>query len=122
MSQWLGLFLLLVLSIFRLCAQQFGEITGTITDSSGAIIAGTQVTVTNSATQQIRQANSNETGAYSIPYLVPGTYTIRIEKAGFKTSTRSGVDVHVGDIARVDFRLELGEMTQQVDVSGGATR
>jgi hypothetical protein len=111
---------LLVVPVFRLCGQQFGEITGTVTDASGAIIAGTQVRVTNTATQQARSANSNDSGVYSIPYLVPGTYAVRAEKPGFKVTTQSDVEVHVGDVARIDFRLELGEITQQVEVTGGA--
>src|ERR1035441_9398558 len=113
-------FLLIVLPAFRLCAQQFGEITGTVTDASGAIVSGAQVTVTNSATQQVRNAASNDAGIYAIPYLVPGTYAVRAGKAGFKVTSQAGVDVHVGDVARIDFRLQLGEISQQIEVTGGA--
>ena len=113
-------FLLIALPFFRLCAQQFGEITGTVTDASGAIVAGAHVTVTNSATQQVREASSNDSGVYAIPYLVPGTYAVRAEKPGFKVTTQSGVDVHVDNVARIDFQLQLGEMSQQVEVTGGA--
>jgi hypothetical protein len=113
-------FLLIALPVFRLCAQQFGEITGTVTDASGAIVAGAHVTVTNSATQQVREASSNDSGVYAIPYLVPGTYAVRAEKPGFKVTTQSGVDVHVDNVARIDFQLQLGEMSQQVEVTGGA--
>jgi hypothetical protein len=112
--------LLIALPVFRLCAQQFGEITGTVADDSGAVIVGTRVTVTNAATQQVRSATSNDTGVYSIPYLVPGTYAVRAEKSGFKVTTQSAVDVHVGVVARIDFRLQVGEVTQQVEVTGGA--
>ncbi len=120
MSRRLGVVLLFALPFFRLCAQQFGEITGTLTDSSGAVIAGAQITVTNFATQQVRATTSNETGVYSIPYLVPGAYTVRAEKPGFKATAKSGVEVHVGGVARIDFQLEVGEMSQQVEVTGGA--
>jgi len=120
MARRLGIFFLIALPVLRLCAQQFGEITGTVTDASGAVIAGSQITVTNTATQQVRTATSNDTGLYAIPYLVPGPYTVRAEKTGFKVTTQAGVDVRVGDVARIDFRLELGEMTQQVEVTGGA--
>jgi hypothetical protein len=121
MSRRFNLVLLLALSSFRLCAQQFGEITGTVTDASGAVIAGAQVTVTNTATQQVRTAISNDTGVYSLPYLAPGDYAVRSEKTGFKVTTQSGVDVHVGVVARIDFRMQLGEISQQVEVTGGAT-
>src|ERR1017187_200371 len=113
-------FLLIALPFFRLCAQQFGEITGTVTDASGAIVAGAHVTVTNSATQQVREASSNDSGVYAIPYLVPGTYAVRAEKPGFKVTTQSGVDVHVDNVARIDFQLQLGEISQQIEVTGGA--
>src|SRR5580704_3454219 len=120
MSQGFRALLLVALPVARLWAQQFGEITGTVTDTSGAIVTGTQVMVTNDATQQARGAASNEAGVYSIPFLVPGSYTVRAEKSGFKMTTQRGVDVQVGDVARIDFRLELGEMTQVVEVTGGA--
>src|SRR4051794_2266539 len=112
--------LLIALPVFRLCAQQFGEITGTVTDNTGAVIAGTRVTVTNAATQQVRSVASNDTGVYDIPYLTPGDYAVRAEKAGFKVTIQAGVDVHVGVVARIDFRLQLGEISQQVEVTGGA--
>src|SRR5450755_2665087 len=115
-----SVFLLIVLPVFRLGAQQFGEITGTVTDASGAIIAGAHVTVANSATQQARNATSNDTGVYAVPYLVPGRYAVRTEKPGFKVTIQAGVDVHVGNVARIDFRLELGEISQQVEVTAGA--
>ncbi len=116
----LAVLLFIALPVCRLCAQQFGEITGSISDASGAVIAGARVTVTNIATEQVRSAVSNDTGVYSIPYLVPGTYSVRAEKAGFKVTTQAGVDVHVGVVARIDVRLQLGEISQQVEVTGGA--
>jgi Carboxypeptidase regulatory-like domain len=54
--------------------QQTGEVTGTITDASGALVAGANVTATNTATQQVRTAASNDTGTYTLPYLQPGNY------------------------------------------------
>ena len=101
-------------------AQQFGEITGTTTDATGAVIVGAAVSATNTATQQIRSATSNDAGIYSMPDILPGTYNVRVEKAGFKVSTRTGIEVQVGDVLRVDFRLELGEMTQLVEITGAA--
>src|SRR5258708_17761024 len=92
----LSVLLFIALPVCRLCAQQFGEITGTISDATGAVIAGARVTVTNIATEQVRSAVSNDTGVYSIPYLVPGTYSVRAEKAGFKVTTQAVVDVHFG--------------------------
>lgn len=114
------LLLLAALPVLRLSAQQFGEITGTVTDASNAVIAGARITVTNTATQQVRTGASNDTGVYTVPYLVPGPYAVSAEKTGFKVTTQTGVDVRVGDVSRIDFQLELGQMTQQVEVTGGA--
>ena len=112
--------LVLVIVAFAVSAlaQQFGEITGTTMDASGAVIVGALVSVTNTATQQVRNVTSNESGVYTVPYLVPGTYSLRVEKAGFKVSTSAGVEVHVDDVIRADFRLELGEVSQQIEVTG----
>jgi hypothetical protein len=114
------LLIFLTVPVLQMSAQQFGEISGTVTDSSGATITGALVTVTNTATHQVRNAQTNDSGNYSVPYLVPGAYEIRAEKAGFKVTTRTGVDVQVGSVARIDFSLEVGQLSQQVEVTGGA--
>src|SRR5262245_21355059 len=115
-----ALFLLMGTAVLPLGAQNFGEITGAVTDSTGAIIAGAAVTVTNAATNQVRRDTTNETGNYSVPFLVPGLYDVRVENHSFKVATRKGVDLQIGAVARIDFSLEVGEVGQQVEVSGGA--
>lgn len=112
--------ILLALAAWPLAAQNTGEITGTIADSTGAVILGASVTITNTATGQIRQVNTNQSGNYSVPYLVPGVYDIRVETPGFKAISRRGVDIQVGAVARLDFAMEVGEVSQRVEVSGGA--
>ena len=115
------LFLLLaMIPVLGVHAQQFGEIRGTMTDASGAVIVDASVTVTNVATQQVRVALSNEAGIYSAPAILPGIYNVRVEKPGFKISTRTAVEVQVGDVIRADFALQLGEISQAVEVSGAA--
>lgn len=114
------LFALLLTGCTRVNGQTFGEITGNVTDSSGAVISGAGVTVVNTATNQVRKATSNETGTYSVPYLVPGMYDVRAENPGFKVAAHRGIEVQVGAVARIDFKLEVGEISQQVEVSGGA--
>ncbi len=101
-------------------AQNSGEITGSVADPSGAVVANAAVIITNTATNQVRRAVTNDAGNYSLPYLVPGVYDARVESSGFKTITRRGVEVQVGQVARIDFALEVGELSQQVEVSGGA--
>ena len=99
-------------------AQTFGEITGTVTDSTGAMVSGAAVTVTNTATRVERRVQTNEVGNYSVPFLNPGTYEITAQLAGFKAATRSGLILQVGDVARVNFTMELGAVTETVQVAG----
>ncbi len=115
-----ALLILSALAVLPLAAQNFGEITGAVSDSTGAVIANAEVTVTNPATNQVRRANTNQTGNYSVPYLVPGLYDVRVENPGFKVATRKDVELQVGAIARIDFSLQVGELSQQVEVTGGA--
>src|SRR6266481_460252 len=116
----LALFVICALWVSPMAAQNFGEINGTVTDSSGAVIAGASVTVSSPATNQVRGAVTNRTGNFSVPYLVPGIYDIRVETPGFKAAARKGVEIQVGAIARIDFPLEVGEVSQSVEVAGGA--
>jgi hypothetical protein len=111
---------LLALTPATFFGQQFGEITGTVTDVTGASVAGASVTVTSTTTQQVRNAPSNDAGNYSIPFLLPGVYNIRAEKSGFKVATQSGIEIQVGGVARIDFKMEVGELSQQVEITGTA--
>jgi len=115
-----GISVILALAAGPLLAQNTGEITGTVADASGAVIAGAAVTITNTATSQTREVATNQAGNYSVPYLVPGTYDIRVETSGFKSVSRRGVELQVGAVARIDFAMEVGEVSQRVEVSGGA--
>src|SRR6266404_5859038 len=115
-----GILVLLIALAPPLNAQNFAEVTGAVFDATGAIMAGAEVTAVSTATNQVRRATTNETGNYSLPYLAPGVYDVRVERSGFKVATRKGVELQVGAVARIDFKLEVGEITQQVEVTGGA--
>src|SRR5882762_3919779 len=115
-----GILILLMALALPLGAQNFAEITGAVSDATGAVMAGAAVTAISASTNQVRRATTNETGNYSLPYLVPGTYDLRVESSGFKVATRKGIELQVGAVARIDFKLEVGEVTQQVEVAGGA--
>ena len=85
--------LLMLGSVAMLCvlaatgkAQTSGEITGLVTDSSGAAVAGASVTVTNKATGATRKVTTNSEGLYSFPSLPPGVYELKVEQTGFKTA------------------------------------
>src|SRR5437870_8313305 len=114
-----GILILLMALALPLAAQNFAEITGAVSDATGAVMAGAAVTAMSTSTNQVRRATTNETGNYSLPYVVPGAYDVRVESAGFTVATRKGVELQVGAIARIDFKLEVGEITQQVEVTGG---
>jgi hypothetical protein len=100
--------------------QTFGEITGEVHDSSGAAIVHGAVTLTNQATGAIRRATTNEAGAYTLPSLPPGVYSVKTEVQGFQTAERKDIELQVQQTARIDFSLQVGEVTQTVEVTGGA--
>ena len=100
--------------------QTTGQFTGTVTNASGAVVPGATVTATNVATQQVRTTSTNDTGAYTIPYLTPGVYAIKAQKQGFATEENANITLDVGSDLRVDFKMQVGQVTQQVEVSTAA--
>ena len=98
-----------------------GSLTGTVTDASKLVMSGVSVTVTNSATGIKATASTNEGGSYTILYLAAGTYKLTAKRAGFKQYSREGVNVEVGQATRLDFSLEVGEITATVEVTGQTT-
>ncbi len=101
-------------------SQAFGDIRGSLYDSAGAAMADCKITVTNQDTNQVRSATTNSVGAYDIPDLVPGTYTVTAEKSGFQTTVRKDVVLQVGQTVRADFTMQIGQLTQSVEVAGNA--
>ncbi|MCC6585439.1 MAG: TonB-dependent receptor [Bryobacterales bacterium] len=93
-------------------------ILGTISDGSGAGIAGVQVTATILATNQTRSTASNELGYYTIPGLEPGEFKLTAQKSGFKTQVRTGLILQVNQRLTVDFTLALGDIVERVEVTG----
>jgi hypothetical protein len=91
-----------------------GSVVGTITDATGAVVAGAKVTITGSTGQTIHVTTSGS-GAYSASPLIPGPYTVRIEVKGFKTSQLS-LTVQVDNAANGSVRLEIGQESTVVDV------
>ena len=101
-------------------AQTLGEITGLVTDPSGAVIPGARVTITNDNTNAARSTTTNEAGVYSVPSLSPGMYSARAEADGFQSVVRSGVGLQVQQIARINFEMKVGQVAEVIEVSGGA--
>ena len=116
---WSVVFILLVSALPAVAQTQAG-ISGVIHDSSGAVIPGVMVTVTNPATNFVRSAISNEAGVYNFPVLQPGRYNIKVELPGFRSITQNDVELQVQQSARIDFTLQVGEVSQTVQVEGTA--
>jgi hypothetical protein len=99
---------------------QNGQFTGTVTDPSGAAIAGAKITVTNRATNLSVSTTTNTSGAYSIKELPPGQYDVTAEAGGFRSYSNKAVTVNAGTITRVDARMQVGQQKEIVEVSGQA--
>src|SRR5579863_8472376 len=99
-------------------AQSFyGSIVGTVTDSSNAVIAGAEVTLTNTGTGEHRSIKTNGNGSYELLDLTPGMYKMDIEMPGFNHLTRDQIEVKVANATRVDTKLVVGDVNQTVEVS-----
>ena len=112
-----GVLLLCLLIPVAYSQEVRASLVGQVTDPSGAPIAGATVTATNLATNFTVTAKSNESGQYSTPYLAPGNYEMTAENTGFKKYVRKDLILQAGDKARVDIKLEVGELTQSVTVT-----
>jgi hypothetical protein len=100
-------------------AQTFrGTILGTVTDSSGAAVSGATVSVKNTGTGLLRTVTTDDDGNYSAPELPIGTYSVTVEKSGFKAGLVSGISVEVSTERRADVVLQPGEVSEIVEVSG----
>ena len=97
-----------------------GSIDGRVTDPSGAILPGVEVTVTNESTAQTRVVVTNETGLYNVPLLTSGAYSVQASLPGFRTEVRRGIVVEVDRNARVEIQLQVGEISEKVEVMADA--
>jgi hypothetical protein len=119
-TSWLcGAMALAILSVSTLLQAQVegGAISGSVRDNSDAVIANAKVTVTNTQTQIAKSVTANSQGFYSVPNLVPGTYSIAAAAPGFKTVVRSAVTLNVGGELAVDLELPVGEVNEHVLVT-----
>ncbi|HYZ83679.1 MAG TPA: carboxypeptidase regulatory-like domain-containing protein, partial [Bryobacteraceae bacterium] len=103
-----------------LAQQGRGSIQGTVSDSSGATIAGANVSIVNVDTNTTFTTQTSEDGYYSAPTLAVGNYTVNVEKEGFKRAVRTGITLQVDQRAQVDLTLDLGAVSESVQVQGQA--
>lgn len=97
------------------------SLTGIVTDSSGAVIPGAQITLMSGATGVSRTTQSNADGLYSFDYVTIGSYSLTVASKGFSSQTKSGLNLASAQTARADFILSVASSQQTVEVSGGAT-
>jgi Carboxypeptidase regulatory-like domain len=95
-------------------------LNGEVTDPQGAAIAGAKVTVTPAGSATGRSVETDASGYYQFPALPPGVYSVRVEVKGFRSSVQENVELQVATTRKLDFKLELGEVNQVVEVSGAA--
>src|SRR5215510_13434321 len=110
----------LVLCAFAVSAsaQEFrGSISGRVTEASGGVVAGAQVTVTNVATNTTTTTVSNQSGEFSVLYLNPGRYSVSVESNGFKKLIRQNIEVRVGDRLNLELPLEVGAVADTVNIT-----
>jgi hypothetical protein len=96
------------------------QLSGRITDPSGAVIPGVAISVRNTETGVSHNTKSNEAGYYAVPSLDPGNYEVLVEQHGFRPVRRAGIQLHVNQALAIDFVLEVGDVTQTLVVNSDA--
>ena len=120
-----------ILRFFLVCAlcapfsvpafsQTLGEITGRITDQSGAAVPGAVISLASVATNAVRTTVTTDAGDYTFPAVPPGFYNVKVEHEGFKVAASNGVEVQVQQTVRLDKTLVIGQATESVEVSASA--
>lgn len=94
-----------------------GHVTGSVTDSSGSVVPGADVTLTNNGTNIAQHTVSTSTGSYTFEQVDPGSYSLRVEAKGFTTAITNGITVHVQQTITQNYQLTIGNVTTQVTVS-----
>ena len=119
-SSILSLLALMIVGMSVEVYAQTAQITGRLSDSSGAVIPGARVGVTNEKTGIGRETVSNNEGYYTIPLLPPGEYRVSVRKEGFKPLVQVNVVLNVEQVARLDFTMQPGELSETVTITSDA--
>lgn len=98
----------------------YGSIVGNVRDQSGAAVPGATVTITSRETNQVRTTTTNEEGGYNLPNVQSGTYEVKVTREGFRPTVETSVAVTINTIARVDTTLQVGNVSEVLEVSSQA--
>src|ERR1700755_2541361 len=111
------MFIVLCTGVMCFAQSDRGSVSGIVTDPSGAGITGAKVTVTNAAMGTQNSTVTTGAGAYTIPQLSAGVYSVTVVAPGFSTLVRNGITVSVGEVAAVDLSLGVGQSTTTITVT-----
>lgn len=112
-------FLMVLLPVLQ--AQEVtASMTGRVVDATGAVVPGVKIAATHVETNTTREVESNSTGDFLIPLLRPGSYKISAAQPGFKTYEQSGITLEVNQRARIDIVLQVGQVSDRVEVTAEA--
>lgn len=118
----LSLACLVLFGIVVNARQNTAELSGTLTDSAGAVLIGARVSVRQPLTGFSRDTHTNTAGLYTFTQLPLGVYTVTVSQTGFQTEIREGNELTVGQKARLDFKLRVGSLSSEAVVTSGATQ
>ena len=109
--------------LFSVCSPSqtpTGTLQGTVSDPSGSAVTGANVTVTNTGTNEKKELTTDTAGRYVVPFLTPGTYTVTVQARGFTSSKVDNIKVDVSQTRDVNVSLQVGAISQQVEVQAAA--
>lgn len=119
---WWILLLAMATALYPITAfAQNASFTGHVTDPTGAIVPGARVTIHNQKTNVVSGTKTNTAGIYTVPYLIPGTYTISVSAPGFKTENRVNIELQAAQEAVINFKLSVGSVSTSVTVNGAGS-
>ena len=98
----------------------YGSLVGNVKDPSGAAVAGAKVVLTNQQTNQVREVLADAEGAFSIPTLQSGLYTLRVTRDGFQTHIEKDLNIAINSTVRSDVSLQVGAVSESISISAQA--
>lgn len=116
-----AILLLMAVSAVSALSQGTTSLRGTVTDSAGAAVPGSAITLTNQATNNTRSTLSDDSGVYQFLQTAPGTYEIKVESPGFRTMIKNDIKLQVSTPATLDIALEIGAVTESINVEAEVT-